>query len=102
MIKLSNDKVWVTVNKFGVHSRHVNRCFLFHYAMFCLANVNQYTLPVYFYGIWKVSFSLRAVGFGSLVNIRDTINLEISEHAFLSRLSLIHYHCVSCHSSSVF
>ena len=27
--------------------------------------------------------SLRAVGFGSLVNIQDKINLETSEHAFL-------------------
>ena len=29
--------------------------------------------------------SLRAVGFGSLVNIRDKINLETSEHAFLGK-----------------
>ena len=31
----------------------------------------------------KRQTSLRAVGFGSLVNIRDKINLETSEHAFL-------------------
>ena len=30
--------------------------------------------------------SLRAVGFGSLVNIRDKINLETSEHAFFGKL----------------
>ena len=29
--------------------------------------------------------SLRAVGFGWLVNIRDKINLETSEHAFLEK-----------------
>ena len=29
--------------------------------------------------------SLRAVGVGSLVNIRDKINLETSEHAFLGK-----------------
>ena len=56
MIKWSSDKVKVTVNKFGVHSPHVIRCFLLHYAVFCLANVNINTLPAYFYGIWKVSF----------------------------------------------
>ena len=28
--------------------------------MFCLANVNINTLPAYFYGIWKVSFSQEA------------------------------------------
>ena len=31
--------------------------FLLYYALFCLANVNINTLPAYFYGIWKVSFS---------------------------------------------
>ena len=51
MIKWSSDKVEVTVNKSGVHSRHVIRCFLLHYAVFCLANVNINTLPAYFYGI---------------------------------------------------
>ena len=56
-MKWSSDKVKVTVNKFGVHSRHVIRCFLLHYAVFCFANVNMNTLPAYFYGIWKVSFS---------------------------------------------
>ena len=40
MIKWSSDKVYVTGNKFGVHSRHVIRCFLLHYAVLCLANVN--------------------------------------------------------------
>ena len=40
MIKWSSDKVLATVNKFGVHSWHVIRCFLLHYAVFCLANVN--------------------------------------------------------------
>ena len=29
--------------------------------------------------------SLRAVGFGLLVNIRDKINIETSEHAFLGK-----------------
>ena len=29
----------ITVSKFGDHSRHVIRCFLLHYAVFCLANV---------------------------------------------------------------
>ena len=47
MIKWSSDKVWVTVNKFGVHSRHVIRCFPLHYAVFCLANVNINTTPAY-------------------------------------------------------
>ena len=28
-----------------------------NYAVYCLANVNINTLPAYFYGIWKVSFS---------------------------------------------
>ena len=37
IIKWSSDKVEVTVNKFGVHSRHVIICFLLYYAMFCLA-----------------------------------------------------------------
>ena len=40
MIKWSSDKIKVKVNKIGVHSRHVIRCFLLLYAMFCLANVN--------------------------------------------------------------
>ena len=57
MIKWSSDKVYVTVSKFGVHSRHVIRCFLLHYAVLCLANVNINTIPAYFYGILKVSFS---------------------------------------------
>ena len=56
MIKQSSNKVYVTVYKFGVHSRHVIRCFLLHYAVFSLANVNINTLPAYFYGICKVSF----------------------------------------------
>ena len=30
--------------------------------------------------------SLKAVGLGSLVNIRDKINLETSEHAFFGKL----------------
>ena len=38
----------------------------------------RYTL-----GVNKRLTSLRAVGFGSLVNIRDKINQETSEHAFL-------------------
>ena len=59
MIKQSSNKVYVTVYKFGVHSRHVIRCFLLHYAVFCLANVNINTLPAYFYGICKVSFFTR-------------------------------------------
>ena len=33
----------------------------------------------------KQQTSFRAVGFGSLVNIRDKINLETSEHAFLGK-----------------
>ena len=48
MIKWSSDKVYVTVDKFGGHSWHVIRCFLLHYAVFCLANVNINTLPAYF------------------------------------------------------
>ena len=55
MIKWSSDKVEVTVNKFGVHSQHVIKCFLLHYAVFCLANVNINTLPAYFYGIRRVA-----------------------------------------------
>ena len=51
MIKWSSDKVKVTVNKFGDHSRHVIRLFLLHYAVFCLGYVNINTLPAYFYGI---------------------------------------------------
>ena len=35
--------------------------------------------------------SLRAVGFGSLVNIRDKINLETLEHAFLGKNWLLRY-----------
>ena len=61
MIKWSSDKVWVTVNKFCVHSWHVIRCFLLHYAVFCLANVKINTSPAYFYGIWKVSFPRKHV-----------------------------------------
>ena len=60
MIKWSSGKVKATVNKFGVHSQHVRRCFLFHYAMFCLAKVNINTLPAYIYGIWKVNFPKKA------------------------------------------
>ena len=33
----------------------------------------------------KRKTSLRAAGFGSLVNILDKINLETSEHAFLEK-----------------
>ena len=33
----------------------------------------------------KRNMPLRAVGFGSLVNIQDKINLETSEHAFLGK-----------------
>ena len=47
MIKWSSDKVMVTINKFGVHSRHVSRCFHLHYAVLCLAYVNINTLPGY-------------------------------------------------------
>ena len=61
MIKWSSGKILVTVNKFDVHSRHVIRCFLLHYAVFCLAKVNINTLPAYFYGIWKVSFSIESM-----------------------------------------
>ena len=57
IIRWSSDKVEVTVNTFGVHSRHVIRCFPLHYAVLCLPNVNINTLPAYFYGVWKVSFS---------------------------------------------
>ena len=49
MIKWSSDKVYVTINKIGGHSRHVIRCFLLHYAVFCSTNVNINTLPAYFY-----------------------------------------------------
>ena len=51
MIKRSSDKDKVSVNTFGVHSQHVIRCFLLHYAVFCSAKVNINTLPAYFYGI---------------------------------------------------
>ena len=60
MVKWSSNKVKVTVNKFGVHSQQVIRCFHLHYAVFCLANVNINTLLTYFYGIWKVSFPKKA------------------------------------------
>ena len=60
MIKWSSGKVKATVNKFGVYSQHLIRFFLFHYAVFCLANVNINTLPAYSYGIWKVSFPKKA------------------------------------------
>ena len=40
----------ITVYKFGVHSRHVIRCFHLHYAVFCLAKAKINTLPAYFYG----------------------------------------------------
>ena len=60
MIKWSSDKVKVTFNKFGVYSWHVDRCFLLHYAVFCLANVNINTLPAYFYGIWESVFPKKA------------------------------------------
>ena len=53
-------KFKVTVNKFGVHSWHVIRCFLLRYVVLCLANVNISTLPAYFYGIWKVHFPKKA------------------------------------------
>ena len=51
MIKLSGDKVQVTVNKFGDHSKYVIICFLLRYAVFCLANVNINTLSAYTNGI---------------------------------------------------
>ena len=60
MIEWSSDKVYVTVYKFGFHSQHVIGCFLLHYAVFRLANVNIIILPAYFYGIWKVSFPKKA------------------------------------------
>ena len=60
MIQWSSDKVKVTVNKFGIHFRHVIRCFLFHYNVFCLANVNINYLPAYIYGIWKSVFPKKA------------------------------------------
>ena len=48
MIKWSSDKVKATVGKFGVHSWHVTRYFLLHYAVFCLASININTFPVFF------------------------------------------------------
>ena len=65
MIKWFSDKVQATVNKLGVHSRHVIRCFLLHYAVFCLANVNINTLPAFFtvYGIGH-GVSLRNIDTG--------------------------------------
>ena len=51
MIKWSSGNIKVIVSKFGVHSRHVIRCFLLHHAVFCLANVNINILSAYFYGI---------------------------------------------------
>ena len=47
MLKWSSGKVWVTVNKFSVHSRHVIRCFHLHNAVFKSANVNINTLPAF-------------------------------------------------------
>ena len=60
MIKWSSGKVKATVNQSGVHSQHVIRCFLFHYAVFCLANIYINTFPAYFYRIWKVRFPKKA------------------------------------------
>ena len=48
---------WMPGYKLGDHFQHVIRCFLLHYAVFCLANVNINTLPAYFYGICEVSCS---------------------------------------------
>ena len=42
--------------------------------------MGRYTMAVN-----KRKTSLRAVGFGSLVNIRGKINLEITEHAFFGK-----------------
>ena len=56
MIKRSSDKVKVTVNKFGVHSQHLIRRFLLHYAMFCLANVNIKHLTSVFLRYLKSQF----------------------------------------------
>ena len=102
MIKWSSDKVQATVNKFGVHSRHLIRCFLLHYAVFCLANVNINTLPVYFYGIWKDSFSQESMFWCLYVYLIPYIHQRPKPDGYKWRLSFIHYHCVSCHSSSVF
>ena len=60
MIKWSSDNVNATVNRSGVHSQHVIRCFLFHNAVFCLAYVYINTLPAYFYRIWKASSPKKA------------------------------------------
>ena len=102
MIKWASDKVWVTVNKFNVHSRHVIRCFLLHYAVFCLANVNINTSPAYFYGIWKVSFSQESMLWCLYVYLIPYIHKRPSPDGSKWRLSFINYHCVSCNSSSVF
>ena len=56
MMKWSSDKVKVTVNKFGVHSRHVIRCFLLHYAVFYLANVDMNTHTSVFLWYLKSQF----------------------------------------------
>ena len=102
MIKRSSDKVKVTVNKFGVHSQHVIRCFLLHYAVFCLANVNINTLPAYFYGTWKVSFFQESMFWCLYVYLIPYIHKRPKPDGSKWRLSFIHYHCVSCHSCSVF
>ena len=103
MIKfLSSDKVYVSVNKFGVHSRHVIRFFLLHYVVFCLTNVNINTLQAYFYGIWKVSFSQESTFWCLYVYLIPYIHQRPKPGGSKWRLSFIHYHCVSCHSISVF
>ena len=87
---------------FGVHSRHVIRRLLLHYAVFCLANVNINTLSAYFYGIWKVSFSQESMFWCLYVYLIPYIHQRPKPDGYKWRLSFIHYRCVSCHSSSVF
>ena len=79
-----------------------NQVFYLHYAVFCFANVNINNLPAYFYGIWKVSFSKESMFRCLLVYLIPYIYQRSAPDGSKWRLSLIHYHCVSCQSSSVF
>ena len=63
------------MNKFSVLSRHEIRCFLLHYAVFCLANVNINTLPTYFTVSEKSVFPKKACsGVSRLILSRISTN----------------------------
>ena len=82
-------------------SRHVFKCFLLHYAVFCLANVNINTLP-YFYGSEKSVFPKNACSDFSRFILSRIFTSDPKPDGSKWRLSLIHCYCVSCHSSSAF